>query len=206
MGSANAVTSNCTPCSRPYRSRHAHRRSAAICSSSTRATVSIDATPFVSRCPHRSVILASALGRGGSRVSLPRVGRIHMPDSQTWVSHPFTGFNRCDSIPGNSVASVYWDSTDATDRRHEMSHPFARWKRMRHPRPLRAVQSAQEPAQSTPWATMALATLTKPAALAPSMRSPSWPYSFAAARESATMVSMMDLSLASTSSKVQLRR
>ena len=59
---------------------------------------------------------------------------------------------------------------------------------------------------STPWATMALATLTKPAALAPSMRSPSWPYSLAAARELATMDSMMDLSLASTSSKVQDRR
>ena len=60
--------------------------------------------------------------------------------------------------------------------------------------------------QSTPWATMALATLTKPAALAPSIRSPSWPYSLAAARELATMFSMMDLSLLSTSSNVQERR
>lgn len=57
-----------------------------------------------------------------------------------------------------------------------------------------------------PCATMALATLTKPAALAPSIRSPSWPYSLAAARESATMVSMMFLSLASTSSKDHDRR
>lgn len=57
-----------------------------------------------------------------------------------------------------------------------------------------------------PCATMALATLTKPAALAPSIRSPSWPYSLAAARESATMVSMMFLSLASTSSKGHDRR
>ncbi|KAB8292031.1 hypothetical protein DSM100685_1043 [Bifidobacterium avesanii] len=59
---------------------------------------------------------------------------------------------------------------------------------------------------STPWATIASATLTKPAMFAPAMRSPSSPYSLAAASELATIDSMIDLSLASVSSNVQLRR
>ena len=51
--------------------------------------------------------------------------------------------------------------------------------------------------QSTPWATMASATFTKPAALAPSItKSPSWPYSLAACQgHCATMFSMMRLEL-----------